>query len=377
MRDLQQMAARVVGIGFTGTALSGEARDLIRRGVRNCILFARNIESPQQLADLTYTVKAAAGRDPLMMSVDQEGGRVLRMREPFTLIPAMRQVGQAGREDLAFEIGQVVAREVRAVNFDMNLAPVCDVDTNPGNPVISSRSFGQTPELVTQLATALIRGVQGEGVAACAKHFPGHGDTIKDSHHELPHLPTHEMSRLIEVELPPFQAAINAGVAAVMTAHVIYDPIDSVYPSTMSKTILGGILREQCGFNGLCVSDDMQMKAIADHYGFDEAIVRGATAGVDLFWICHSSELQNRAIDVLIKAAENGSLSRERLEQSADRLDFVMAKYVKPAARGVAKDVIGAPEHHALAMKIEQLAGAGAMEAEDPTEAFVREQKTL
>src|SRR5829696_1617381 len=117
MRDLQRMAARMVGIGFTGTSVSGEARDLIRRGVRNCILFARNIESPAQLAGLTYSVKAAAGRDPLMMSVDQEGGRVLRMREPFTLIPSMRQVGQAGDENLAYEIGKAVGREVRAVNF--------------------------------------------------------------------------------------------------------------------------------------------------------------------------------------------------------------------------------------------------------------------
>jgi beta-N-acetylhexosaminidase len=374
MRDLQQMAARVVGIGFTGTALSAEARDLIRRGVRNCILFARNIESPQQLADLTYTVKAAAGRDPLMMSVDQEGGRVLRMREPFTLIPAMRQVGQAGREDLAFEIGQVVAREVRAVNFDMNLAPVCDVDTNPGNPVISSRSFGQTPELVTQLATALIRGVQGEGVAACAKHFPGHGDTIKVSHHELPHLPTHEMSRLIEVELPPFQAAINAGVAAVMTAHVIYDPIDSVYPSTMSKTILGGILREQCGFNGLCVSDDMQMKAIADHYGFEDAVVRAVAAGCDLLWICHSHDLQERAIKVIAQAAESGELPVRRLEEAARRQDAVAARFFKPATRTPDMDVIGCAAHQKVADRIKQLADTF-VEGEDPTEAFVRQQK--
>jgi beta-N-acetylhexosaminidase len=178
MRDFHRLAARMVGIGFVGTSLPAEARDLIRRGVRNCILFARNIESPQQLAGLTFATKSAAGADPLMMSVDQEGGRVLRMREPFTLIPSMRQVGQAGDETLAYEIGKVVAREVRAVNFDMNLAPVCDVDTNPGNPVISSRSFGQTPELVTQLASALVRGIQSQGVGACAMHFPGHGDTV-------------------------------------------------------------------------------------------------------------------------------------------------------------------------------------------------------
>src|SRR5688500_247708 len=148
MGDLHRLAARLVGIGFAGSSLSAEARDLVRRGVRNVILFARNVENPRQLAGLTFDTNTAAGPDPLMMAVDQEGGRVLRMREPFTLVPSMRQVGQAGDENFAYEIGKVLGREVRAVNFDINLAPVCDVDTNPGNPVISSRSFGQTPELV-------------------------------------------------------------------------------------------------------------------------------------------------------------------------------------------------------------------------------------
>ena len=186
----------------------------------------------------------------------------------------------------------------------------------------------------------------------------------------------HDLPRLLQVELPPFEAAIKAGVASVMTAHVIYTPIDK-YPGTLSHAILDGVLRKRFGFDGLVMSDDMQMKAIADHYGFDEAIILGANAGVDLFWICHSSELQNRAIDVLIKAAEGGHLSRDRLEQSAKRLEAVMTKYVKPAARGVEDGIIGAPEHRAVAEKIEQLAGAAVAETEDPTEAFVREQKTL
>lgn len=364
----------MVGIGFLGTALPADARELIRRGVRNCILFARNIETPKQLARLTFETKAAAGPDKLMMSVDQEGGRVLRMRAPFTLIPSMRQVGQAGDDKLACEIGKVVAREVRAVNFDMNLAPVCDVDTNPGNPVISSRSFGQTPELVAQLAAALVRGIQSQGVGACAKHFPGHGDTNKDSHHELPTLPHHDMARMIEVELPPFEAAIKSGVAAVMTAHVIYAPIDPNYPGTMSKTILGGILREQLGFNGLVVSDDMQMKAIADHYGFDDAVVRAVEAGVDLLWICHTPALQCRAIDVIAGAVAGGHLPRRRLEEAARRQDAVFGRFVKPASPTPNMDVIGCAAHQAVAERIKQLAGV-LVDGEDPTEAFARQQQ--
>ena len=185
----------MVGIGFVGPSLTKEARALIDRGVRNVILFSRNVESPEQLAKLTFECKVAA-ESPLMMSVDQEGGRVLRMREPFTLVPSMRQVGRVGDEKLAYEVGRILARELRAVNFDMDLAPVVDVDTNPDNPVISSRSFGGDTELVKRLGVAVVRGLQDNGVAACAKHFPGHGDTNKDSHHELPTLPEHDLTRL-------------------------------------------------------------------------------------------------------------------------------------------------------------------------------------
>jgi beta-N-acetylhexosaminidase len=370
---IEQLAARMVGIGFIGPSPTREARALIGRGVRNVILFARNVESPAQLAQLTYEVKTAAD-SPLMMSVDQEGGRVLRMREPFTAVPSMRQVGRAGDEKLAYAVGRVLARELRAANFDMDLAPVVDVDTNPSNPVISSRSFGESTELVTKLGVALVRGLQDDGVAACVKHFPGHGDTNKDSHKELPTLPNQGLARLDEVELPPFKAAIDAGVASVMTAHVIYRPVDATYPATMSHTILDGLLRKRLGFDGLVMSDDMQMHAIADNYGFDEAIVLAATAGVDLFWICHSVELQNRAIDVLIRAVESGELPKSRLEESSRRLDAVLDKYVKRPRREPDMSVIGCAEHRAVAAEIERRAGEESGVDEDATDAFVREQ---
>jgi beta-N-acetylhexosaminidase len=357
----------MVGIGFVGPSLTDDARALIGRGVRNVILFARNVDSPQQLANLTYEVKAAAS-SPLMMSVDQEGGRVLRMREPFTLVPSMRQVGRAGDENLAYQVGRILARELRAANFDMDLAPVLDVDTNPGNPVISSRSFGADVQLVTRLGVAVIRGLQESGVAACAKHFPGHGDTNKDSHHELPTLPDHDLARLDRVEIPPFVAAIGTGVASVMSSHVIYGKVDAKYPGTLSRPILDDLLRKRLGFDGLVMSDDMQMKAIADHYGFDDAIVLGAKAGIDLFWICHSVELQNRAIEVLAR-----SVPRERMEEASRRIDAVFARYVKPARREPDMSVIGCAEHRAIAAEIERHAGEIVVD-DDPTERFVRQQ---
>jgi beta-N-acetylhexosaminidase len=370
---IEQLAARMVGIGFIGPSPTNEARALIARGVRNVILFARNVESPAQLAGLTYDLKTTAD-SPLMMSVDQEGGRVLRMREPFTTVPSMRQVGRAGDEKLAYEVGRVLARELRAANFDMDLAPVVDVDTNPSNPVISSRSFGGSTSLVTKLGVAIVRGLQDNGVAACVKHFPGHGDTNKDSHKELPMLPNHDLARLDQIEIPPFKAAIDAGVASVMTSHVIYSPVDAKYPATMSHTILGALLRKRLGFDGLVMSDDMQMHAIADNYGFDEAIVLAATAGVDLFWICHSVELQNRAIDVLIRAAESGELPQSRLEEAGRRLDAVFANYVKPPRREPDMSLIGCAEHRAIAAEIERRAGEETIADDDATEAFVRQQ---
>lgn len=372
--DIERLAARMVGIGFHGPQLTAAQRELIARGVRNVILFSRNIEDPQQLAGLTYDIKRSAGADPLMMSVDQEGGRVLRMREPFTLVPSARELGKIGDEKLAYQVGQILARELRAVNFDMNLAPVVDVDTNPGNPVISSRSFGESPELVSRMGVAVVRGLQDTGVGACAKHFPGHGDTSKDSHHELPTLPDHDLARLLRIELPPFQAVIAAGVASVMSSHVIYSPVDGVFPATLSRAIIDGLLRKRLGFDGLVVSDDMQMKAIADHYGFDDALVHGTLAGMDLFWICHSADLQDRAIRVLIKATQAGDIPRSRLEQAVRRQDAVFARFVRPPRRLPDVGAIGTASDQALAERIRRLADATLPEGEDPTEVFARQQ---
>jgi beta-N-acetylhexosaminidase len=368
-RDLERLAARMVGIGFGGDALTSEARSLIARGVRNVIFFSRNVISPPQFASLVSQVKLLAPPDdPLMTSIDQEGGRVMRLREPFTPVPSMRDVGRAGDEKLAYEIGGVLGREIRAVNVDVDLAPVLDVDTNPGNPVISSRSFGPTPQLAAKMGVALLRGLQDAAVAATAKHFPGHGDTSKDSHFELPELPAHDLDRLSKIELPPFEAAIKAGVACVMTAHVIYPPIDNL-PATLSKPIIDGLLRQRLGFDGYVMSDDMEMKAIAEHFGFDEAIVMAVNAGVDLLWICHAPQLQNRAIEVLIHAVESGKVARERLEQASRRLGVVRSKFTKAPNVPPQLHLIGSPEHRAIAARIEQRAAE-----EDPTEAFVRTQ---
>jgi beta-N-acetylhexosaminidase len=366
MRDVERLAARMVCVGFDSKSVPGEVDALIERGVGGAVLFSRNVESPQQFAELCAELKSRAGR-PFLTCIDQEGGRVQRLREPFTIIPPMRAVGTANDESLARELGRVLARELRAVNIDMDLAPVLDVDTNPDNPVIAARSFGRTPDLVARMGVAMIRGLQEEGVAACAKHFPGHGDTRQDSHYDLPSL-AHPIERLMSVEIPPFQAAIRAGVSAIMTAHVIFQPIDPEFPATMSAKVLDGLLRKKLGFGGPVISDAMDMKAIAEHFGFDESVVRAARAGVDLLMLCHSHEQQNRAIDVLVKAVERGELSRERLDEANRRLDALYARYVKPPTRGPLPAFIGSEAHRAVSARVLELSDpASQVGGLDPT----------
>lgn len=352
-------------MGFHGTSPGREIEELQDRGVAGAILFSRNVESPEQFASLTGSLKERANR-PFLVSIDQEGGRVMRLRGPFTSIPPMRALGRAADPDLAREIGAILGRELRSVNVDLDFAPVLDVDTNPLNPVIGDRSFGASPREVGKLGAALIQGLQGAGVAACGKHFPGHGDTSQDSHLDLPRLP-HTLERLETIELPPFQAAIDARVASIMTAHVIFEPFDSHYPATMSRPTLDGILRDRMGFEGVVISDDLEMKAIADHFGLEEAVVRGILAGVDLFLVCHTPELQHRAIDYLVDAVRRGDVPRSRLEQAHARVQSLMSRYVKPPQQADFHQVIGCEAHRAVVDHIQKIAGAD-VRGRDPTE---------
>lgn len=327
MSELERLAARMISIGFDGPRLTDEARDLLQRGVSSVVLFTRNFQSHDQLGELNARIKTSV-KHPVMIAADQEGGRVQRFRgEGFTTIPSMREIGQIGDVENARAVGQMLARELRAVHIDMNFSPVLDVDSNPTNPVIGARSFGSDPELVARMGCAMLEGLQGAGCAACGKHFPGHGDTSIDSHLDLPRL-SHDMERLMRIELVPFQAAIDAGVAAIMSSHVIFEPLDGHFPATLSRAVLDGILRQRMEFDRVVISDDMEMKAMTDHFGFDESLVRGVEAGIDLFLVCHSPALQNRAIETLINACLSNELPHERLEQSNRRLDELFRRFV-------------------------------------------------
>lgn len=313
--------------GFNGTTVDEDFADLQKTGrVGGVILFARNLPSLPEGRDLVDALTRLPGK-PLVVAVDQEGGRVQRLKAPFPQLPPLRVVGSRRDASLARDLGRLLGRGLSALGFHQNYAPVLDVDSNPDNPVIGDRSFGDDATLVAELGAAFIAGLQGEGVAACAKHFPGHGDTDVDSHLALPRL-DHSLSRLRSLELIPFVAAAQAGCGAMMTAHILFTALDPDHPATLSEKVLGPLLREGVGFRGLIVSDDLEMNAIVDHYGIEEAAIRAIRAGCDQLLICHQPEWVARAHEALVRAVEIGNLSAARVEEAAARVAAFKERYV-------------------------------------------------
>jgi beta-N-acetylhexosaminidase len=361
--SLDRDVASLFCVGFQGTTPSPEVRELVRRGVHGVILFARNVVDAEQVAALVAELKRFADR-PLLVAIDQEGGRVARLRAPqgFTELPPMRALGETGDVDLAREVGGLLGRELRAVGIDQDYAPVVDVDTNQANPVIGDRAFSRDPEVVGRLGAALAQGLQAAGVAACAKHFPGHGDTSQDSHKDLPRLP-HALERLRRVELPPFRALARAGVAAVMTAHVVFEALDPRRPATLSPEVMR-LLREEAGFAGCAVSDDLEMKAVAEHFPLEEAAPGAVLAGVDALLVCHRAEVQHRAIDLVRAAVEDGRIPPARLAEARARVAGLL-RYAGPAPDPArARERLRSPRHLELAARIPARAAG-----HDPTSA--------
>lgn len=363
---LTHSAAQLLTVGFFDQHLSDTLKKLLDAGVSGVVLFARNIETAEQTARLVSDIKTYAGR-PVYVGLDQEGGLVQRLREGFTRVPPMRGVGNIGDVDLARRVGTLLGQELRAVGIDVNYAPILDVDTNPKNPIIGNRSFSRDAELVGELGVAVGQGLQAAGVASCGKHFPGHGDTEQDSHQELPRL-KHGLQRLNAVELVPFRKWVAAKMASVMTAHVIFEPIDAEYPATMSPKVLHGILREQMGYEGLIITDDIEMKAIADHYGYKEAAIRGVNAGVDNFLCCHTAEVAHDIIGYVAEAVRAGRIDESRLADANQRTADFVAKWAQPAANANF-EALATEESAALIAEIKEKASPESIRmGTDPTE---------
>ena len=290
--------------GFEGFELPEDLACLIAAGrIGGVVLFARNIGDPEQVRNLNAALHARAPEDaPLLIAIDQEGGRIQRLRDPWTQWPPMQRLGEADDSELTAAVARALAVELFDLGIGLDFAPCVDVDTNPANPIIGDRSFGSEPTRVAAHAARFIRAMQDAGVASCAKHFPGHGDTACDSHLELPRL-DHDLARLRAVELPPFAAAIEAGVASIMTAHVLFPALDAKRPATLSPDVMA-ILREELAYDGVVFSDDLEMKAVADHHS-PKALVGGCLeADVDSLLVCENPELRDEVLRQLERAPD-------------------------------------------------------------------------
>jgi len=358
--NLKTKISQLLVGGFDGTSPPKEFTQLIKtHGLGGIILFQNNLEDPVQIARLTHQLQCLSKHAPLLIMIDEEGGRVSRLPSPFTRFPAAAMVGRCNSYDLSYRLGQATARELGVVGINMNLAPVLDVYTNPANTVIGDRAFGSNPTLVSKLGLALMVGLQDQGIIACGKHFPGHGDTVADSHHKLPKV-SHSLDRFIEVELKPFQHAIQNRLQAIMTAHVIYTALDPQFPATLSKKILTKLLRQAMEFRGVVVTDDLQMKAIADHYSLTEAAIRAIVAGADLLLICHQPEALPIILDLLHQAVKRGALPEKRIDLSLDRILSLKEKMLLPYRPASLKDVkatVGHPDHQKIVQEIQERAG--------------------
>jgi beta-N-acetylhexosaminidase len=364
MRESVRKVGECTMIGFDGLAVPFEVKRLIREfGVGQVILFRRNVESPQQVADLVRELQSAA-RDarlelPVLVAVDQEGGRVARLGEPWTVWPTARTLGLTEDDQLARQMGEALAAELSACGIRLDFTPVMDVDTNPDNPVIGDRSFGRDPDLVARMGVAVIHGLQDGGVAACAKHFPGHGDTDVDSHVALPAV-DHSRARLDEIELPPFRKAIDAGVASFMIAHVMVRELDDTRPATLSRRIVQGILRDEMKFEGVIYTDDIEMKAVSERWGYADMAVMAVNAGCDAVPVCSDHQAQVEAMEGLIRAVEGGEVPWSRLDDAHMRVRRLKHRFVLPYGPPdprQARQAAGSAEWWAVAQAIAERGG--------------------
>ena len=355
LRAFRRQAGRLAIVGFDGLSAPDDLRRLAAEfDLAGVIYFARNVESPAQVAELSREVSALARERPFWVSVDQEGGRVARLRDPFTVWPPAVTLGRADDDALAGRFARALAAELRAVGINLDYVPVLDVHTNPANPVIGDRALSETADRVARLGAEIATTLQREGVTACGKHFPGHGDTSVDSHEGLP-IVEHDRRRFDAVEFVPFVRAIEAGVATIMTAHVLAPALDETTVASFSSAIVDRLLKKTLGFNGVVVSDDLGMKAVSATHTPGEAAVAAISAGCDVVLLCnHTIDEQVEALEAVIRAAEAGTITQPRIDDALRRQHEAKVRILDTWSRlpPVGLDVIGCAEHRRVASEM-------------------------
>lgn len=328
---LREQLGQRMAVGFSGTDPSKEFLDFLAEyKIGNLILFKRNIESLEQLkrltAQLQEAVLANTGHQAFLM-IDQEGGPIVRLSGEAVNVPGAMALAATGDAENAYLAGELTGRQLAEAGVNFDIAPSLDINCNPDNPVIGVRSYGDTPKQVAEYGLAMMKGLESQGVVPCVKHFPGHGDTKEDSHLSLPLVDKTEQE-LWQMELAPFVKAVEAGTPALMSSHVVYPALEpDRVPATMSRRIMTELLREKLGYQGVIVSDSMEMAAIQTYYGVSEGVLAAVQAGVDIVLISHSMELAADAIKMLENAAADGGLDEAEMEASVERILACKAQY--------------------------------------------------
>jgi beta-N-acetylhexosaminidase len=362
-RERRREVGQLMFAGFRGHTIPVELRSLAREfDLGGVVLFARNVAEPAQVADLAREARELSTSSPVWVAIDQEGGRVQRVKAPLTVWPAPATLGRADDVQLTGRFARALGRELRAMGITFDFAPVLDVLTRKDNPAIGDRAISDDVARVAKHGVAFIEALQREGLPACAKHFPGHGEATVDSHEDLPVVDV-SPDRLEHVEWVPFRAAIAAGVDAVMSCHLLVPSLDEQHPATLSHDVITGRLRGQLGFGGLVLTDDMDMKAISLRMSPGEAASRAVAAGCDGVLQCGGDvDRVAAALEGMVRAVEDGSIKFTRLDDALLRHRALKARYLSEEARRRApaaptlREVIGSAEHALVAEQMRQFA---------------------
>ena len=326
---LEEKIGQLLIVGFEGTEINKNIVGFIDElKVGGFILFSRNIEDENQTLKLLNNIKEANSNNdiPLFLSIDEEGGRVSRLPKSFTKLPEAVKLGKKNNKDISYNYGKILGERVKSLGFNVDFAPVLDINSNPNNPVIGNRSFGNTVDLVVDNGIQVMLGIKDTNIISSVKHFPGHGDTSIDSHVNLPTV-NKSMEELEKMELIPFIRAIEEDADMIMVAHILYPAIDREYPSTMSEKVIQDLLRDKLNYKGVVVSDDMTMGAIVENYSLEEATLRFIKSGGDIALICHGKDNPKKVIEYIKESVNTGILDEENIDEKVYRILNLKEKY--------------------------------------------------
>lgn len=356
---MRQLVGQHLYIGISGHSLTqDEKKFIVDNNIGGIVLFGRNVANPKQIHDLCTEIQSLRhkmkDKSPIVIAIDMEGGRVARLKAPFTQWPPLKKLGDLDSPTMSFNFAYSMGMELKAVGINLDFAPCVDVFTNPKNIIIGDRAVSTDPEMVAKHTSALIRGYMKAEVITCAKHFPGHGHTLIDSHEDLPKEEA-DIKRLHEVELVPFKKSIKSRVDMIMTGHILFENVDPKNPVTISEYFIKDLLKNELKYKGMVITDDLDMKALAKYYTPAETPVLSLIAGADLLLYCNEPESPPTAIESILKAIETGRISKSQIENGYKNLLEFKRQRIKnpdPMDYSDALKIVGNKNHLNLSQAI-------------------------